>query len=247
MIDMVQRSLDSFDSRQAGGLRALDHDHLDTQLPRSLDLRIGGIATAVLGDNRIDTVFPQHRQFVFQAERTLGVDIGNIRRCQNRLDRIDAAHPIMMNGRGIGLVSLLSADRQEDAARRRTERRNRLGNASHRAPAIAVDWQPGGSTEREGGNAAATGGVNGIGGNAGGERMGRVDQQIDGLILQVAGETLGTAEAAGANGNRLRSRIGGSPRQRQGDIEIGARCQRLRQPASFRRATQDQNAGSAHV
>ena len=247
MIDTVQRSLDSFDGRQAGGMRSLDHDHLDTQLPRSLNLRIGGIATAVLCYDRVDTVFSQHRQLVFQVERTLGVDIGDVRHRQQRLDRINAAHPIVMDGRDIGIMGLLPADRQKDAQRRGAERRNRLGDAPYRMPAVAFDRQPGGPSECEGGNAAATGGVNGVGGNAGGEGVGCVDQQIDGLILQVTGETLGAAEAAGANRNRLRSRIGGSACQRQDDIEIGARRQRLCQPAGFRRATQDQNAGSAHV
>lgn len=247
MIDTMQRSLDSFDSRQAGGMRALDHDHLDTQLPRSLDLRIGGIAAAVLGDHHIDPVFPQHRQFVFQTERTLGLDIGDIRRRQYRLDRIDAAHPIMMDGRGIGMVSLLPADRQEDADRGRAERGNRLGNTARRAPAIALDRKPSWPAECESGNAASADSFRGIGGNAGSERMGRIDQQIDGLVLQVAGETLGATEATGTNGNRLWSRICGSARQRQYDIEIGADRERCRQPTGFRRATQDQNAGSAHV
>lgn len=247
MIDTMQRSLDSFDSRQAGGMRALDHDHLDTQLPRRLDLRIGGIAATVLGDDHIDSVLQQHRQFVFEMERTLGVDIGNVRHRQHRLDRIDAAHPIMMDGRGIGMMSLLPADRQEDAASGKAERGNRLGNAVHRTPAIALNRKPSWPTECESGNATAAGGVDGVGGNARRERMGRVDQQIDPLILQIAGEPLSAPEATGANGNRLRSRIGGSARQRQYDFEIGADRQRCRQPAGFRRAAQDQNAGSTHV
>jgi len=47
MIDPIEPSFECFNGPQAGCLGALDHDHLDAELPRRLNLRIGRRAATV--------------------------------------------------------------------------------------------------------------------------------------------------------------------------------------------------------
>ena len=246
MIDPIERSFNSFDRRQAGCLGALDHDHLDVELPRSFNLRIGGIATAILGDDHLDAMPTQHLQLILQPERPPAVDVTDIRRRQRRLDRIDAADPIVVMRRGIGIMSLLPPGCQEHPQGYWAKRRDRLWNTLHGKPIIASDRRPGQSAQGKGRNAALSHGLCGIGGDAGRERMGCVDHQIDPFITQIADKTLRAAEATTAHRDWLRSRISGSAGQRQDNVKIGAGGKRQRQRAGLRRAAQDQNASLAH-
>ena len=246
MIDPIERSVECFDRRQAGCLGALNHDHLDAELPRSFNLRVGRLTAAVLGDDHLDAIPAQRLQLILQPERPPAVDVADIRRRQRRIDRIDAADPIVMMGRGIGIVSLLPSGCQEHPQGCFAKRRNRLRHTMHGKPIIACDRRPGRSAQGKGRNAALSRCLYDIGGDTGRKRMGRIDHQIDRFIAQIAGKTLCAAEATAAHRDRLRSRIGGSAGKRQHDIEIGAGGECYRQSTSFRRAAQDQNAGLAH-
>ena len=246
MIDPIERSVECFDRRQAGCLGALNHDHLDAELPRSFNLRVGRLTAAVLGNDHLDAMPAQRSQFILQPERPPAVDVADIRRRQRRIDRIDAADPIMVMGRGIGIVSLLSSGCQEHPQGCFAKRRNRLRHTMHGKPIIACDRRPGRSAQGKGRNAALSRCLYGIGRDTGRKRMGRIDHQIDRFIAQIAGKTLCAAEAAATHRDRLRGRIGGSAGQRQHDIEIGAGGECYRQRAGLRRASQDQNASLAH-
>lgn len=246
MIDPIECSLDCFDRRQAGELGAFDHNHPDVELPRRFDLRIGRVAAAVLGNDHLDTMPEQHLQFVRQPERPPAMDIADVRRRQRRVDRIDAADPVVMMGRGVSTMRLLPAGRHEHSQGRNAECGYGLRDAMHRKPVIAGNRHPGRPPQGKGQNAALSHSLRCIDRDAGCERMGCVDHQIDGFLSEIAGQTFGATKAAAAHRDQLRGRIGGSAGQRQHDIEIGASGEYRREFTSLRRAAQDQNAGLTH-
>ena len=246
MIDPTERSVHRFDHRQAGGLCALDHDHLDAETPCCLDLPIGRLTATILGDDDLDLMLSQHVEFVGQSERTSAMDVADIGHRQRRFDGIDAADPVMMLRRGVCLVRLLPARRQENTQRHIAERSYGLRNAMHGEPVIAFDRHPCRTAQGKGGHIALSSRLRGIGRDAGCERMGGIDQQIDRLFTKIPGKPFAAAEATAADRNGLRGRIGRPAGERQDDVEIGARGKGCRQRTRLRRTPQDQNAGLAH-
>lgn len=246
MIDPIERSVHCFDHRQAGGLCALDHNRLDSELPCRLDLSVSRVTAAILGDDDFDSMPLQHIQLVFQAERTPAVDIADMRHGQRRLDGIDAADPIMVLRRRVRLMRLLPPRRQENAQGCCAERGYGLRNAMHRQPVVAFDRQPGGTAQRKGRHSALGSRLRGIGGDARREGMGCVDHQINLFIAKIASKALRSAETAAAHRNGLRGWVGSSARKRQDDVQIGAGSKGCRQSSGLRRTAEDQNAGLAH-
>lgn len=246
MIDPTERSLHRFDHRQTGGLSALDHDHLDAKLPCRLDLGIGRLAPAVLGDDHLDPVLLQHVEFIGQSERPSTMDVADMRDRQRRLDGIDAADPIVMLRRGIHLMRFLPSGCEENAQRRIAKCSNGLRNAMHGKPVIPFDRYPGRTAQGEGGHMALGSRFHGIGRDAGRERMRGIDQQVDLFVVDVAGKSLRAAETAAAHRNGLGRRIGGSAGKRQDDLDIRSRGKSRRQCTGFRRTAEDQNADLAH-
>lgn len=246
MIDPLERSIDCFDHWQTGSLRALDHDHLDAEVPCRLDLAVSRIAAAILGDDYLDSMPLQQVQFVRQSERASAGDVADIGHRQRRLDGIDAADPILVLRRRIGQMRLLPASRQENAQGQSAERGHGLRNTMHREPVIALDRHPGRTAQRKSRHIALNSHLRSIGGDAGCERMGGVYQQIDPFILKITSKTLRAAETAAAHRNGLRRRISGPARERQDNVKIGAGGKPRRQSAGLGRTAQDQYADLAH-
>ncbi len=246
MIDPIERSLHCFDHWQAGSLRALDHNHLDSELPCRLDLPVGRVTAAVLGDDHLDCVASQHLQLTLQAERTPAVDVADVRYRQRRLDGIDAADPVMMMRRRIRLMRLLPAGREEDTQRLGAKCSDGLRNAMYGKPVVAFDRHPRGTAQCKGRHSALSGRLGSIGGDAGREGMGGIDHQIDLFIADIAGKPLCATETAAAHRNGLRRRIGSPAGKRQDSVEISARGKGCRQRAGLGRTAEDQNAGLAH-
>ena len=246
MIDPTERSVYRFDHRQTGGLSALDHDHLDAKLPCGLDLPIGRVTAAVFGDDDLDLMLSQHVEFVGQPERTATMDVIDIRNRQRRFDGIDAADPIMVLRRGVRLMRLLPAGREENAQGRIAEGGDSLRDAVHGKPIIAFDRHPRRTAQRESGHMAFSSRGCGIGRDAGCKGMRGIDQQVDLFVTDIAGKPLCAAETAAAHRNGLRGGIGGSAGKRQDDLDIGSRGKSCRQRSGLRRAAEDQNTGLAH-
>jgi len=246
MIDPTERSLHRFDHRQTGGLSALDHNHLDAKLPCGLDLAVGRVTAAVLGDDDLDLMLSQHVKLVGQAKRTPAVNVADMRHRQRRLDGIDAADPIMVLRRGVRLMRLLTAGCKEDTQGLGAKCSDSLRNAVHGKPVIASDRHPCGTAQRESGHMALSSSRCGIGRDAGCKRMRGIYQQVDLFVADIAGKPLSAAETAAAHRNGLGRRIGGSSGKRQDDLEIRSRGKSRRQRSGLGRAAEDQNAGLAH-
>lgn len=247
MIEMVERALYRRRDRQAGAGRAFDHDHLDAKLPRRLDFRIGGAATAVFGDERIDLMVAHQPYLVVQPKWSEVADIGNVRYRESGLDRIDAAYQVVVHWRSVDMMRFLPANRQEDVARGGAEGGDDFRHVADRHPAIAFDRLPGRSAERESGQAGSRCRFDGVAGHLRCEGMRRVDQYRNLFFPEITGEPLGATEAAYADGNRLRQRIHGTPGKGNRRVEIGPRGKRRTQQSRFGRPAQDQNAGLAHA
>ncbi len=247
MIDRFERRPHSFHRHHVGSRRAGDHDNLDTEYTCGFDLRVGSRAAAILGNDGLDAVFPQKIKLAFEREGTAVEEIFDVGKGKRRIDRIDAAHQIKMLRSDLGMRGALAAGRQKDTPRCRAKRGDGRWNIRNDVPMIAWYWHPFGTDECDDGYAAAFGCGRGIGRNAFGERMGRINQQVVTSGHQEIGEALRTAEAADADGNRLFCRSLRAARQRQQDVEVFSRGKFGGKSARFARAAEDQNAGPVHV
>lgn len=247
MIDRRKRRLDSVDRLDGRSRGASDHHHLDAQHAGRLDLRIGGVTAAVLGDDNVDMMLLQQRTFAFPSERATIEDVVDIRQCQRRFDGIDTADEIGVLRRHFRMMRALPAGREEDAARGGAKRRNGSRNAFHLSPAITLMALPFGTAQSNGSNAGGISRKNGICRNPLGEGVGSVDQQVISTGLQEIGKRGSAAETTDANRNRLRGRFFGAAGKRQQNIAIITHRERLGQEARLAGAAEDQDAGSSHV
>lgn len=247
MIDRRQRLLDRFDRFDSGRRSAADHEDIDTERTSRVDLGVGGAAAAVLGDDGVDAMLFEKRQFGLEGKRTAIENANGMVEHQRRHHRIDAADQIEMLRRRLGGMRLLPAGCQEDAARRLAERGNGLGNRRNMRPAITGLFAPERAAQRDGRNAGQSGGLGGIGGNSRRIGMRCIDEQAELAVAQEAGEPFGAAETANPDRNRLFRRFFGSSGERQQDVENGALPQSLSQQARLACAAQYQNAEFCHV
>lgn len=244
---MAKRCSDTIHGFHVRGERPPYHDDLDTEFARRLDLGIGCVPTTVLGDDYLDAMFGKQPLLVFEMEGAHRENIGDPLQLQGRVDRIDAAHEIVVLGSGIEMMGFLPADRQEDAPWRSAERLHRLRHVRNRNPSIARDTFPGGTAQREAGNASLGDRLRRIGGNSRGKWMGRIDQQFDAFLYDEARKPVGAAETAASNRNGVGQRGRGAAGQREQHVEFGAPSQGLGELPRLRRTTQYQNAVPAHV
>ena len=247
MIDRRQRVLDSLDRSHGGRHGAADHEDFDAEHARRFDLRISGVAAAVLGDHGVDAMVPQERQFGIQREGAAVENEDGMIELQGRRDGIDAADQIEMLRSRLCRMRLLPAGRQEDAARRSSKCLYRFGNGRGMRPAVAVFLAPERAAQGDGPNAGHFCSLGGIRGNSGGKGMRGIDQQVEFAFAQEAGKPFGAAETTNSHGNRLFGRFFGASGQRQQSIGVGTLPQRGRQLARLARAAQYQNAEFCHV
>ena len=247
MIDSIKRSLERADGRHGGSRAAGDHQHRYAEQPCRLDLGIGSASAAVLGDDAIDQVLLQQPDFPGEIEGAAIEDADDVGRLQRRIDGIDATHQVEMLREPIGMMRLLPADRQEDAARRGAERRKRRRDIRHLMPLVANNWQPGLATESKKRDIGNLGRISGVGRDLPRKGMGGIDHHLDALGFEKVGETRTAAEAADADRRTLGERLLRPPGQRQQNVDAFVLRKLLRQQPSLGRAPQDQDAGLAHV
>lgn len=246
MIDQRHCRLDRADGGNAERRTALDHDDLDAERTRSSDLRISGAATGILGDDDLDALVVQQLPFVGFVEGTACEDVTAVGNGKRRVDRINAADKIAVLRSSGEAPGLLSADGEEDTAGRGTERRDGGVDAVDASPSVTIDNLPGRATQRKEWNLHSFSGGRRVGRDLVGERMGRVDEQVDTFLSQVINQALGATEAADAGRQGQGLGIRGSPGKRNRRVDIVAQRQSFRQRACLGRATEDQDTVLAH-
>ena len=117
--------------------------------------------------------------------------------------------------RGGERLNLLAAEGKEHAAGRLPERRDGIRDTAHLDPVIAGALGPGGAPQRQQLDASGLSRRGGIGRDHRRIRMRGVDQNIDPLVAEIAGEAIGAAEPAQPDRHGLRRGLRGAAGQRQ--------------------------------
>jgi len=247
MIDEPHRILDRFGAVVVRDRRPLDKQDGQAERACGGDFCLRGLATGIFADDHVDPFVAQQGDLVLDSEGTAGKQVFDIGCLERRIDRIDAAHEIVMLRGRVEDLCLLPADGQEDAARRLTQRRHRIGNRGNARPAVAGNLFPAEPLQPQQRNAGRTAGRAGIGGNPFGEGMRGIEQEIDRMRFKIGGKPLGAAETAGSHRYGLRRGIERAAGKRQRDGEIGFFAKASGQIARFRRAAQNEDASLVHA
>ncbi len=137
---------------------------------------------------------------------------------------------------------LVAAEREKDAARHGTERRDCGRHVCDLDPMVAVDGFPGRSLEDEQRSTCERDSLCGVGGNLQGIGMRCVDQHIDRFCLEECSKAGGAAEAADSHRHRLRGWSGGASGERQRHREVGARREAFCEAPGLRCAAENEDA-----
>ena len=247
MIDEPHRLLDRPGAVAVRRPLPLDQNDGKAEAARGGDLAIGGLAAGILADDHIDAMLPQKRLLRLDGERAAGEQVVDMGGGKRRIDGIDATHEIMVLRRRIEGLRLLPADGEEHAARRLAQHRHGPGHRDNPRPAVALDLLPAAPFEAEEWNARRRARRAGIGGNPRCERMGRIDQQVDGLGREIDPKPRRAAKTAGAHRHGLRRGIERAAGERQRDGKIGPAGKPAREAARLGRATQYEDAFLVHA
>ena len=227
--------------------RPLDKHDGQAEKACGKDLAIGRLAAGILADDHVDAVFAQKGDLCLHGEGTAGQQVFDARGAHRRIDRVDAAHEIMVLWRGVEKRRLLPADGKEDAARHIAQRCNGLGHGRNARPAVALRLAPADALQPQQRNAGRLARGAGVGGNLPGERVGGVDHEVDGHIAEISRKSVDAAEAAGAHRHGLRRGIERAAGQRQRDGKIGSIGKTACQVARLGGAAQYEDASLVHA
>ena len=181
----------------------------------------------------------EQRHLVVDVERAaVEHDLG-VR--EDGVERFDGPHEEPPpRGAGKGLQAL-ATEGEEDALG--TQGRERFGGGRERrgvVPAVAHERRPWWAEQPAVGDAGAGRGLGGVERHDGGEGVGGVDELLDRLVGQVAGEAVGAAEAAPPHLAGPLDRVARQPGQRAGDVVALGR-QPAGQLGGLGRAREDQH------
>lgn len=210
-------------------------------------LAIGRFAAGILADDHVDPVFVQKRDFRFHGEGAAGQQIVDMRRRHRRVDRVDAAHEIVVLRRGVESPGFLSTDSEEDASRCLAQRGHGLGHGRNARPAVALCLVPAKTFQPQQRNANFSACSPGIGGNLPGKGVGRVDHEIDGPFTEIGRKPRNAAETAGAHRHGLRCGIDRAAGQRQRNGKIQPAGKPACQIARIGGAAQYEDASLVHA
>ncbi len=222
--------------------RPIDRDHRHAEVPRRVELGRGTLPTAVLGDQRIDPLPPHQGVFIGVPKRPAIENEPVIRRQFGRVRRVDGADDVMVLGRPQKGREAEASDRQQHAAGHGAESVGRSVEIRHRAPALAVYGAPRGSREGDQWHVATAASRNRMSRDAGRERVGRVHNGLDGLMVEIGREPIDTTEPTDPRRDVGQGGAGGPARQRQGGRDIGATREGGAERGGFRGTAEDQEA-----
>lgn len=247
MIGEPYRFLDGVGAMAVGRRCPLDEHDGQAENARGDDLAIGRLAAGILADDDVDAVHLQKLDLRFHGKRAAGKQVLDMRCGERRIDRVDAAHEIMVLRGGVEGPGLLPADRKENAARFIAQRRNGRIDRGDARPAVAAGLVPTEAFQSKERHASRAGGGTGIVGNLPGEGVRRVDHEIDGLFVEIGRKPVRAAEPAAAYRHGLRRGLERPAGKRERDGEIGPFGQPARKIARLGRATQYEDASLVHA
>lgn len=247
MIDHGKQFQDACRRRHCRQNRPADHHHLDTKRSCRGDLAVGRLATAVLGNDDVDTVLDQQTTLIRLVEGPASQQIVDMGNAERRLDRVDAAQEIVVLGSRFENTNVLAPKRQENTPSGATERNGSICSIVHFRPAVTLLPFPAGAAQSQDRHTGKPRGFGGIVGNARRIGMRRIDQKIGLYTLQVGCKAFGAAEAADPRRHLLGNRVFRAPCQRKGQVDVGSCRQPTGQLPGLYGSAQDENAVGHHA
>lgn len=153
----------------------------------------------------------------------------------------------MVLRRSLEGVDFLPAEAQKDTARAASQRMNGRRDIVHLPPLVTGYPLPARAAQRKEGHARLASGSRGIGGNACGIRMGRVDQQGNRIVAQPGTQTGRPAKTTATYRHALRDGSLGPAGKGKHDIAIAPFVYRRSNLSRFRRTAQDQDVMGHHA
>ena len=233
---------DGPDGRYFGQGRPAQQDDRKPEHSRRRDLAVGRSPPAILGDDDIDGVSCQQYPIGVLSERTSAGDVGCMWDRQRRIHRLDAAHEIVVLRRSSERSDLRLTEREKNTARLRAERLHGGAGIGDLHPTIAGKRRPGRASQREQGNACGCRRGGGIGRDARGVGVCRVDEDIDALACEILCKALSAAESADPHRRGLCGRRSGAASERDRNFQLDAFNETFRQAARFRGPTENEDA-----
>jgi hypothetical protein len=241
MIEPGERVLDSVYVRCVRSRRPAQHDHLNAECTRRGDLAISRGTATVLGYDDFDLVLCHQRAVIRFAERPARSDVGDMRKPQRRVHRIDAADQITVLRRACKGREFVAADGDEYVAVFLSDSVNRHVDVVDLDPSVARNCAPGRPPQSHKCHEGFARRRDGILRDNMCVRMRGVDQRVDALRGEIGGQPLGAAKAADADRYRVRNRRSRAAGERQRHVKAGAASKPCRQLPRFRRAAEDED------
>ena len=183
--------------------RSVDHQDGQSQVPGGVDLGARTVAARVFRDDKIDAVLFQKRAISVAVERSPRDKDVVMRQGRGYLGRIDIPQKVMVLGRGFEGRNVGSPDGQENAFRFGIKGLAGAVDVGRVGPAISGSLRPRGAGQCDQRHAGGSACGDGIAAHLGRERVGCIDQVRDFVRGEVDGKTVGPAETADADRDRL--------------------------------------------
>jgi hypothetical protein len=230
-----------FQSVSVRFLRTRDHDDRNSKRARGLDLGVGRRAAGVLGNQHVNLLLFEKGRLGLPVEGASIEYQTHIGWQRDIVGRIDHARDVMMMRPPGEDAKLKATEAEENTARLRPERVGGSFRSLDRQPRIIGLRLPCGTYDRGEWNCQPLTRSHGVGRNLIGVGMRRVDDRLDGFLLQPVGKSVRTAEAADPRSNGLCPGIRNAPGERKRHLEAAVVRQQMRQIRGFRRASEDEN------
>lgn len=228
-----------------GQLWPRHHNDRQSKLARGGDFRIGRVGTRILGDDDLDGFAGQKTFLPVYIEGSARCDHAAIRKLQRRGECIDGADQIVVVRRGEEGRDFKLSDRKKNSARYGSQTARSVRHTGCIDPDVALLPHPGRAFEPQQRNGGFMRGMNRVGRHLRGKWMGRIDQRVDGTILQVTPQSLDAAETAYPVWNRRRNDVCRPSSERDLRLEPHIAAEPARETACFRRSPKNEDIDHA--
>ena len=245
MAKPAQNLSDRFDCSSRGNVRPSDHDHRQCKVSRRFDLGRGSISAGVARNDNVGTEILKHGPITGAVERPARHDhlrIGQRQRIARRINQPNQIGVLRIRREGL---QVLSANREEHAARLGSKSLRRCRDIIDLGPMIAGHRLPGCAFERQQRYSGDVASRNGIRAHPRRERMRRIDDAVDIFCTKIVREARDAAKATDAPRDRRWQRILCPPSIGQYGIDMRIAGQGCRQPVRIGGATKDQDTQSS--
>jgi len=196
-------------------VRPCDHHDRQAESARRLDLGVCRATAGILGHDDLDPLVAQQALFVGSVERPARLQEPEVGRQHRLLRQLDQPREIVVLWRRGESMQVLAAEAQKHTPRLGAEGRRGGEGVGNDLPAVVGATLPFGTHQGRQRHSGLAAGRDGMGGHLVGVGMRGIDDGLDLVVAQEAGEALDAAKAAAAGRNRLWPRLGRAAGERQ--------------------------------